>query len=101
MRWIERDSSMEREMRGVRLPANLGRLALTVTRRGRGVVTVGRWCKAVNGPWRWLYRRLETHAHQCDHCGTIWRHGVSKRGNEAAHMCPECGTGPHWFQMWE
>lgn len=31
------------------------------------------------------------HAHQCDGCGSIWRHSNDMGGDEAAHTC-KCGA---------
>jgi hypothetical protein len=35
------------------------------------------------------------HSHRCT-CGVIWSHLGSNAGNEAAHICPGCGSGPIW-----
>lgn len=31
------------------------------------------------------------HSHECPKCHTVWVHGHDKKGNEAAHTCPNCG----------
>lgn len=32
------------------------------------------------------------HKHQCDGCGCVWEHPNSRRGDEDAHVCPDCDT---------
>lgn len=38
----------------------------------------------------------DIHEHTCPKCSSTWVHDGSKAGNEAAHMCPNCGEGPVW-----
>lgn len=47
-------------------------------------------------------RGVETHAHQCDDCGHIWRHPddtvrTSPEEFDRAHTCPACRIG---FSTW-
>lgn len=90
---IERYSGHQLERRGV------GPVSLTVMHDGGmwvGLVRLGKRTKVIGherlvAVWLWIYDRWHTHAHLCFRCGTIWRHSDAKRGNLAAHSCPNCG----------
>ena len=40
---------------------------------------------------------FDWHAHQCEACGTRWRHlGAFNIGDPGAHACGKCGTVQWW-----
>lgn len=36
------------------------------------------------------------HMHKCPACTFTWAHADLNHGNQQAHTCPNCGTGPIW-----
>lgn len=46
-----------------------------------------------------LLDQVQEHAHKCEYCSHVWRHTGMNAGNEQAHKCPQCHTGPYWERL--